>query len=200
MGPMRRLKPGESFLEGSLHNTAATMTFQRGRRRLHPRPPLVPSVSPTSNMTSSSVLEKPVPSSGPAVPSSGPVMPSSGPSVPSSAPAVPSSGPSVPSSAPVVPSSGPVVAPNSETPHGSHFVYATCKCDLVDQGNPTGEVVAKKGERVQLVYPMEYGDDDSSVRMCLKRCHPITGQLSYHCVVVYDDVAGHSMSDFALMP
>lgn len=65
------------------------------------------------------------------------------------------------------------------------WVYATALRDLCDVDD--GAVVCARDERCMLVYPMEASKDDSgTVRMRLKRAHPVTGQLAHHWVPVYD--------------
>lgn len=78
-----------------------------------------------------------------------------------------------------------------------HWVFGTASSPLLDRD--TSEEVASEGERVLLVYPMESDERTGRVHMRLKRAHPVTGQLSYAWVGVYDpDTDVRSVRDFAV--
>lgn len=81
----------------------------------------------------------------------------------------------------------------------SHWVYATVDTSL--RSLEDDSVVASTGQRVLLVYPMADRENDGVVSMRLKAVHPVTGQLSYTWVAVYDsNTKLRSVSNFALVP
>lgn len=80
-----------------------------------------------------------------------------------------------------------------------HVVYAT----VTENGlmTPDGDIVVHSSQRVVLVYPMASEGDDGIVTMRMKRVHPVTGQLSYVWVRVYDpNTETRYVTDFALVP
>jgi len=81
-----------------------------------------------------------------------------------------------------------------------HVVYAS----VTERGLVAvegGDVVASRGERVVLVYPMRSEGDDGVVSMRRKSVHPVTGQLSYDWVRVYDpNSETRYVTDFSLLP
>ena len=79
-----------------------------------------------------------------------------------------------------------------------HFIYATVATKLHDAAS--GELVANKGERVFLVYPMLQHDTGEEVHMRLKQADPGTGQLSYRWVKVHDCSSDHILSNYSLTP
>ena len=83
--------------------------------------------------------------------------------------------------------------------HQLQFVYATCACECVDL--ETQDPIAAKGDRVMLVYPQRSDPDTGRIDMKLKRAHPVTGQLSFSWVTVYDPMIdeAHRMRDFSLI-
>lgn len=79
-----------------------------------------------------------------------------------------------------------------------HWVFGTASSPLLDKD--TGEEVAKAGERILLVYPMKNDEESGKVHMRVKRANPVTGQLSYSWVVVYDpDTDARNVHDFSMV-
>ena len=88
--------------------------------------------------------------------------------------------------------------PQEDEDHSSHWVYATAVKDVMDVEDET-RVVCAAGKRALLVYPMTTDPDTGRVRMRCKAVHPVTGQLSYATVLVYDpDTEERPLVDFAL--
>jgi hypothetical protein len=68
-----------------------------------------------------------------------------------------------------------------------HWTYGTALADLTCTRSKC--VVAKKGERLLFVYPMQNDPDQSdAVLMRLKKVNSTTAQLSYHWVCIYSGV------------
>ena len=68
-----------------------------------------------------------------------------------------------------------------------------------------GTLLAKSGECVRLLYPMEKEGDDDNFRcyMNIQTVHPITGQLSQHRCVVFEQENGTAVrmiEKFAMAP
>ena len=79
-----------------------------------------------------------------------------------------------------------------------HGVYATAKSSLADA--VSGEEVVPEATRVCMVYPMKV-DGNEKVIMRTKRVNCMTGQLSYHWVVIYDPTKEERyLSDFSIVP
>ena len=79
-----------------------------------------------------------------------------------------------------------------------HVVYAS----VTDAGLMTsdGETL-ESAPRIVLVYPMASEGDDGVVTMRMKRVHPVTGQLSYTWIRVYDpNTETRYVTDFSLLP
>ena len=90
--------------------------------------------------------------------------------------------------------------PDSEDTKASasseHFVFATACFDLK---RSTGETIAKRGERVMLVYPMR-SSNKFEVEMRIKQAKATTGQLSYSWVVIFDEGDGKRfVKDFSVI-
>jgi hypothetical protein len=105
-----------------------------------------------------------------------------------------------PLAAPSLPRDVSSSSPRETTPDEDdrHFVYSSAAEDLKDVH--TGDVVARTGDLVMLVYPMQEGDGANSgeVLMRVKAVDCTTGQLSYHWVVVYDiDSGKRCISEFS---
>ena len=82
-----------------------------------------------------------------------------------------------------------------------HSVYGTTRTDLTC--SETGNVVAKKGERVMFVYPMQTeSDKGDAVYMRLKTVHKTTAALKYHWVCIYSGVEQelYYVEDFSTQP
>ena len=111
-----------------------------------------------------------------------------------------------PSASSLAPS--PFLLPETTPPPASEHVYATVARTLYDASSSTegkdpdeASAVALPGERVVLVYPMREHGPEARVVMRLKTCHPVTGQLSYRWVTVYDhDESSPFVKDFSLLP
>lgn len=79
-----------------------------------------------------------------------------------------------------------------------HTVFATVVSGLRDAASDVE--VAADGARVVLVYPMR-AETAEQVSMRLKTVHPVTGQLAYRWVVVYDPSTDQRfLRDFSLLP
>lgn len=118
---------------------------------------------------------------------------------------LPALAPEVVAPAPAPPAVAPPTPVRLETPPRSaseemHAVYAS----VTEEGLVAvegGDVVASHGERVVLVYPMRSEGDDGVVTMRRKSVHPVTGQLSYDWVRVYDpNSETRYVTDFSLLP
>jgi hypothetical protein len=87
--------------------------------------------------------------------------------------------------------------------HGEdhHWVWATAEVDVVAAADAS-RVLARKGERVLLVYPMRSLDAAGRVGMGMKTCNPTTGQLGVEEAVVFDPEADvpRCVSNFSLLP
>mgnify|MGYP001268619676 FL=1 len=107
----------------------------------------------------------------------------------SAPPAAPVAAP--PSAPPAAPPSAPPASPRED----AHWSFARAKIDLHDV--QSREVVLRASGRGLFVFPM-VPDDNDTVYMRLKCIHPITGQLTYHWVVVYNgETAEHTVEQFA---
>ena len=92
----------------------------------------------------------------------------------------------------------PVEAPPPPVQDDVHTVYATASCDVVDVD---GTRVANAGERLVLVYPMAADANDGMVTMRQKTVHPVTGQLEYRWIRVYDpNTETRFVTNFSLLP
>jgi hypothetical protein len=79
-----------------------------------------------------------------------------------------------------------------------HGVYATVCNTLTDVD--TSEEVSSDSARVYVVYPMRI-EKDERVSMRLKIVHRITGQISYHWVVIFNpSTEERFLTDFSLIP
>ena len=75
------------------------------------------------------------------------------------------------------------------------WVYGIAQQELKDEDS--GTIVASQGDKVMLVYPMT--EDNDRILMQMKCIHPVTAQLSYAKVVVYDgNSETRAVTDFSL--
>ena len=83
-----------------------------------------------------------------------------------------------------------------------HIVYATVgSTGALRQSDGTVMASADAGTRVVLVYPMMADTDDGIVTMRMKSVNPVTGQLTYTWVRVYDpNTETRYVTDFSLVP
>ena len=77
----------------------------------------------------------------------------------------------------------PLLAESTEPPP-HHWVYGTARQQIVSDADES--VVANTGDRVLLVYPMKDSPVKGTVSMRVKTAHPVTAQLAYTWVTVYD--------------
>ena len=88
---------------------------------------------------------------------------------------------------------------SEEDAHEHQWVYATALSNLTSRD--TSEIVVRKGERALFVYPMTAELDTERVYMRVKSVNGMTGQLSYHSVLVYDpNDDKRYVVDFSLIP
>ena len=82
----------------------------------------------------------------------------------------------------------------ADEPSEQHFVFATATMDIADEDTAT--VVAARGERVKLVYPMKEGEN-GKVFMTMLSANADTGQLYAHRVTVYQMSVPDEIRPFA---
>lgn len=79
-------------------------------------------------------------------------------------------------------------------------VYGTVQGNGLE--NTKGDIVAKKGERVCLLYPMETDESNGKVVMNMKKVDPNTADISLMKVCVYDpkQKTQHVVNNFSACP
>ena len=89
------------------------------------------------------------------------------------------------------------VPENENVAQEHHSVFGTASVDLVSRDGDRTTVVSA-GSRAMFVYPMT-ANSDECVSMRVKSVNPITGQLSYDWVCVYDPSTDERyVTDFSL--
>jgi hypothetical protein len=89
---------------------------------------------------------------------------------------------------------------DSDETQENHSLYGTLLTDelFTEEGIPAKEV--SKGSRLLLAYPMR-STEEEKVLMRMKVADPVTAQLSYQWIVIYDPLSdSRYVGDFSVIP